>query len=197
MKNDRPSDDGGMKRRTTAGSDESSTGASDPDWKTALWVLNAGGTVRVDAAMTELKSVNALPKKPFKLTAMSLTKPVKDADLAAADRGARHTLEDLLYVLRRDLGDREVVGLAELVDFAQIKFSGRLLEDLPADRDLEVGHRAGDDRVRGEGVVTGGGGVASPGRARLQKIGSSDASAWQCFFIRDKSGLAPANASTV
>jgi len=33
--------------------------------------------------------------------------------------------------------------------------------------------------------------------AAPQKIGSSDASARQCFLICDKSGLAPADASTV
>ena len=48
-----------------------------------------------------------------------------------------------------------------------------------------------------EGVAAGNGGIAPPERPTPQKIGSSDASARQCFLIRDKSGLAPANASTV
>jgi hypothetical protein len=48
-----------------------------------------------------------------------------------------------------------------------------------------------------EGVAAGNGGIATPERPMPQKIGSSDASARQCFLIRDKSGLAPANASTV
>ena len=48
-----------------------------------------------------------------------------------------------------------------------------------------------------EGAAAGGGGIAVPERPKPQKIGSSDASARQCLRIRDKSGLAPANASTV
>jgi len=43
------------------------------------------------------------------------------------------------------------------------------------------------------GMPAGNGSIASPGRPRLQKIGSADASARQCLRIRDKSGLAGGN----
>ena len=48
-----------------------------------------------------------------------------------------------------------------------------------------------------EGVAAGEGGVEAAGRPMLQKIGSTEASAWQCVRIRDRSGMAPASASTV
>jgi hypothetical protein len=64
--------DGGIKRP-----------AADPDWRAALWALcTDGGSVYVGGVGENIKSVDALPKEPFKLTQIYLVSPVKDADLA-------------------------------------------------------------------------------------------------------------------
>jgi hypothetical protein len=98
----------------------------DPDRKAAEWVLSAGGTVQINGETEDIKKPGDLPKGDLRLTAITLTAPVKEADLSACQGCANLTV---LYLVGTQIGNQ---GLAQFKDSKGLKelyLSGTKVDD--------------------------------------------------------------------
>jgi hypothetical protein len=90
---------------------------ADSDKEVALWVLKAGGIVRVNGEMRQIQAVSDLPAGRFALTSVDLKgRPVADADLANL-QGLAELKE--LFLKGTRITDK---GLAHLKDHPRLRF---------------------------------------------------------------------------
>jgi serine/threonine protein kinase len=100
--------------------------ASEADRKAAEWVLDAQGVVHIDGAADDIKAKGGLPKGPFRLTAVYLTKPSKDADLAAFD-GCRNVTD--LYLVGTGITGAGLAHFAGCAGLKELYLSGTKVDD--------------------------------------------------------------------
>jgi hypothetical protein len=95
------------------------------DRKAAEWVLSAGGTVQVNGA-GDIKKPGELPKGDLRLTAISLTAPVKEADLSACRGCANLTV---LYLAGTQIGNQGLAHFKDSKGLKELYLSGTKVDD--------------------------------------------------------------------
>ena len=98
--------------------------ASDADRAAAGFVLDAGGVVHADGQ--EIKAKGELPKGPFRLTAVFLTKKVKDADLAVFKNCKNLTL---VYLAGKGVTTAGLAHFTDCKDLRDLTLAGTNVDD--------------------------------------------------------------------
>src|SRR5205814_1012780 len=100
--------------------------ADDADLQAAAWVLSAGGSVQVDDENKEIRSAQALPNKPFRVTEIHLTERAKDADLSAV-AGCKNLTT--AYLVGTGITNEGLAHLKECKYLTTLNLSGTKVDD--------------------------------------------------------------------
>jgi serine/threonine protein kinase len=97
------------------------------DFMAAKFVLDVGGTVRVNGAGTNIKEIKDLPNGPFRLTAVYLSGPVNEAHLSVF-QNCRNL--KTLYLIDTQISAQGLTHFKGCKNLAELHISGTELNDV-------------------------------------------------------------------